>query len=103
MLKISITHSSESDKRNQKVQININGELFHREQANISVFDSGFLLGDGIWVGLRLHQRKWLFFDDHMERLYGSLKAVEINLSLTKEDVLGELEKTRLVLSLIHI
>ena len=96
MLKISITHSSESDKRNQKVQININGELFHREKANISVFDSGFLLGDGIWEGLRLHKRKWLFFDDHMERLYDSLKAVEINLSLTKEDVLGEL-------SLIHI
>ena len=100
MLKISITHSSESDKRNQKVQININGELFHREEANISVFDSGFLLGDGIWEGLRLHKRKWLFFDDHMERLYDSLKAVEINLSLTKEDVLGELEKTRLVNSM---
>ena len=100
MLKISITHSSESDKRNQKVQININGELFHREEANISVFDSGFLLGDGIWEGLRLHQRKWLFFDDHMERLYDSLKAVEINLSLTKEGVLGELEKTRLVNSM---
>ena len=57
-------------------------------------------MGDGIWEGLRLHQRKWLFFDDHMERLYDSLKAVEINLSLTKEDVLGELEKTRLVNSM---
>ena len=46
MLKISITHSSESDKRNQKVQININGELFHREKANISVFDSYVIGGN---------------------------------------------------------
>ncbi|PQM56549.1 MAG: aminotransferase class IV [Rhodobacteraceae bacterium] len=93
---MSITHSSEDDLRNSEVRVNINGELFHREKASISVFDSGFLLGDGIWEGLRLHKGKWLFFDDHMERLYAALKAVEIEISLTKEDVHCQLEKTRL-------
>ncbi|MDG2355767.1 MAG: aminotransferase class IV [Paracoccaceae bacterium] len=97
---MSITHSSEDDHRNSEVKININGELFHREKANISVFDSGFLLGDGIWEGLRLHRGKWLFFDDHMERLYAALKAVEIDMSLTKEDVHCQLEKTRLANSM---
>jgi len=53
-------------------------------------------LGDGIWEGLRLHDKKWLFLDEHMERLYDSLKAVEIEFSLTPSEILGELEKTRL-------
>tara|TARA_B100001996_G_C18669429_1_gene596091 strand:+ start:237 stop:1019 length:783 start_codon:yes stop_codon:yes gene_type:complete len=57
-------------------------------------------LGDGIWEGLRLHKGKWLFFDDHMERLYAALKAVEIEISLTKEDVHRQLEKTRLANSM---
>ena len=53
-------------------------------------------MGDGIWEGLRLHKKKWLFFDEHMERLYDSLKAVEIELPLTPSEILVELEKTRL-------
>ena len=92
---ISITHSSKNDSRNDEILININGNLFPREKASISVFDSGFLLGDGIWEGLRLHNGKWLFFDDHMERLYESLKAVEIDLNFNKEDIFSQLERTR--------
>ena len=100
MVIISITHSAENDHRNSQVKINVNGELSHREEASVSVFDSGFLLGDGIWEGLRLHQKRWLFFDDHMDRLYAALKSVEIDFSLTREDVFAELEKTRLANSM---
>ena len=100
MVTISITHSAENDHRNSQVKINVNGELSHREEASVSVFDSGFLLGDGIWEGLRLHQKRWLFFDDHMDRLYAALKSVEIDFSLTREDVFAELEKTRLANSM---
>ena len=80
--------------------INIDGDLFPKEKAKVSVFDSAFLLGDGIWEGLRLHKEKWLFFNDHMERLYESLKAVEIEPNLNKENIFDELEKTRLANSM---
>ena len=68
--------------------------------ASVSVFDSGFLLGDGIWEGLRLYKKKWVFFDEHMERLYDALKAVEIDFSLTPSELLEELEKTRVANSM---
>ena len=55
--------STKLDKRNEDIKIYINGEFFHRDQAKISVFDSGFLLGDGIWEGIRLVNNSWLFLD----------------------------------------
>ncbi len=61
--------STKLDKRNEEIKIYINGEFFHRDQAKISVFDSGFLLGDGIWEGIRLVNNSWLFLDEHLDRL----------------------------------
>ena len=66
------------DKRNENIKIYINGSFFDRDDAKISVFDSGFLLGDGIWEGLRLHKKRWTFFEEHMERFFEALKLVEI-------------------------
>ena len=67
-----------------------------RDNAKVSVFDSGFLLGDGIWEGLRLNKKKWVFFEDHIKRLFEALKLVEIKFELSKDQILQELEKTRL-------
>ena len=55
------SHSYISNSKNDDIFININGELFHRSEAKISVFDSGFLLGDGVWEGIRLHKSKLMF------------------------------------------
>ena len=64
------THEYEDDPRNQDVLISVNGELFPRKDAKVSVFDSGFLLGDGIWESFRLHEGKLVFIEDHMDRLF---------------------------------
>ncbi|MEE9320614.1 MAG: aminotransferase class IV [Granulosicoccus sp.] len=89
------THAATEDARNQRILIYIDGELVPRDQAKVSVYDSGFLLGDGMWEGMRLHDGQWAFFDDHMQRLFGSCKAVDINIGLDRQGVLDALNKTR--------
>lgn len=90
------THDADDDKRNADILIYINDKLVPKSQAQVSVYDSGFLLGDGMWEGMRLYDGKWAFFDDHMDRLFGSLKAVSIELGMTKTQVLDALTKTRI-------
>ena len=75
------------DKRNEDIQIYINGTFHKRDEAKISVFDSGFLLGDGIWEGIRLYKNKWLFLDDHLDRLIEGCKAIDMNFELSKDDI----------------
>jgi branched-chain amino acid aminotransferase len=79
------THQYEQDPRNETILININGELFPRSEAKISVFDSGFILGDGVWEGLRLHYGKLLFIKQHMRRLYDGAKALDMDIGLSPE------------------
>jgi branched-chain amino acid aminotransferase len=74
------THDYASDPRNDTVQIYIDGELFPRHQARVSVFDSGFVFGDGVWEGIRVHRGVLLFFDEHMARLRASAKAIDLDL-----------------------
>lgn len=69
------THSYTQDPRNDDIFININGELYHRSKAVISVFDSGFILGDGIWEGLRLHKGGIPFLNRHLRRLWEGAMA----------------------------
>ncbi len=88
------THDADDDARNRDILIYINGELVPREQATVSVYDSGFLLGDGMWEGLRLYNRKWAFFDEHMDRFFGSCKAVSLDPGMTREDIRDALEMT---------
>ena len=64
------THDYVKDSRNDNIKIYINGEYYHRSEAKISVFDSGFLLGDGVWEGIRLHNGKLCFIEEHIQRLY---------------------------------
>ena len=81
------THDYIEDERNKNILIYINGELTPREEAKISVFDSGFLLGDGVWEGIRLHNGKLAFGDAHLDRLYEGAKALDINIGMTKKEM----------------
>ena len=83
------------DKRNEDIKIYINGEFFHRDQAKISVFDSGFLLGDGIWEGIRLVNNSWLFLDEHLDRLYEGCKAIDIRLDEDKKFLTNAIIETQ--------
>ena len=88
------THDAEEDVRNRDIQIYINGSLFHRDDAKVSVYDSGFLLGDGMWEGMRLYNGKWAFFDDHMDRFFNSCKAVNLAVGMDKAGILAALTMT---------
>ena len=81
------SHSYISNPQNEDIFININGELFHRNEAKISVFDSGFLLGDGIWEGIRLVKNEWLFIDEHIDRLFEGCLAIDITLDLSRDEI----------------
>jgi len=83
------------DKRNEDIKIYINGSFYKRDEAKISVFDSGFLLGDGIWEGVRLFKNKWLFLDEHLERLIEGCKAIDINFKLSKDDIKNAILETQ--------
>ena len=87
------SHSYISNPKNEDIFININGELFHRKEAKISVFDSGFLLGDGVWEGIRLHQSKLVFIADHLDRLYASAQGVSLDIPYSKQNIIDEINK----------
>ena len=90
------THQSEDDARNDNILIYVNGQLQPRDQARISVYDSGFMLGDGVWEGLRLYNGKWAFLDDHMARLFQAAKAIDLDVGMDRAGVIAALEQTRL-------
>ena len=87
------SHSYILNNKNKEIYININGELFHRNEAKISVFDSGFLLGDGVWEGIRLHHSKLIFINEHLERLFDSAKGISLEIPLSKKEIIMEIEK----------
>jgi branched-chain amino acid aminotransferase len=95
MTKTSHTsHDAETDIRNQDIKIYVNGDIVHRDEAKVSVYDSGFMLGDGMWEGLRLYNGKWAFFDEHMDRFFSSCKAVSLDVGLSKVGILDALNRT---------
>jgi len=88
------THDAEFDARNDDILIWVNGELVHKDDAKVSVYDSGFMLGDGMWEGMRLYDGVWAFFDEHMDRLFNSLKSVSLDPGLTRAEIKALLDKT---------
>jgi branched-chain amino acid aminotransferase len=76
------THEYQDDPRNADILIDINGEYFARDAARVSVFDSGFVLGDGVWEGLRVHNGKIAFLDQHLDRLYEGAKALDMEMEI---------------------
>ena len=91
---MSGAHDFVDDPRNKDVLIYINGRLVPRDEARISVFDSGFLLGDGFWESFRIHNGQLAFFDRHMQRLEENAKALDIDLPFGREEMAKALQET---------
>ncbi|MGQ7829103.1 aminotransferase class IV [Altererythrobacter sp. Z27] len=88
------THDFAPDPRNQSILINVNGTLVPRPEATVSVFDSGFMLGDGVWEGLRVHKGRIAFLNAHLDRLYEGAKAIAMDIGLTREELAERLYAT---------
>ena len=88
------THDADEDARNRDIKIYVNGEIVHRDAAKVSVYDSGFMLGDGMWEGMRLYDGVWAFFDEHMDRFFNSCKAVSLDPGMSKDQMLDALNRT---------
>lgn len=84
-------HDFVYDPRNADVLISVNGELKHRDEATVSVFDSGYLLGDGVWEGLRVKDGGVAFLDEHLKRLYAGAKTIDMDIGLTKDELTARL------------
>lgn len=80
-------HDYVADPRNADILISINGELKHREDAKVSVFDSGYILGDGVWEGLRLKDSGVAFLPEHLRRLYAGAKTIDMDIGLSKDEL----------------
>ncbi|WP_136443362.1 D-amino acid aminotransferase [Pacificoceanicola onchidii] len=89
------THQAAEDARNESVLIWVNGQLKPRAEATVSVFDSGFMLGDGVWEGLRLYDGRWTFLDEHMDRLFEAAKAIDLDIGLTRDEVISAVIETQ--------
>jgi branched-chain amino acid aminotransferase len=88
------THDFAPDPRNETILINVNGNLVPRAQATVSVFDSGFMLGDGVWEGLRVHKGRIAFLEAHLDRLYEGAKAIAMDVGLTRDQLAERLYAT---------
>ena len=82
------------DPRNADLRIYLNGALVPRAEAKVSIFDAGFVLGDGVWEGLRLHKGRLLFLNAHLDRLFEGLKAIALDIGLSREALIDELRRT---------
>jgi len=88
------THDYKIDSRNKDIQIYLNGDFFHRSEAKVSVMDSGYLLGDGVWEGIRLHKEHLVHLDKHLERLYDGAKAIEMEIGISKHEMKTAIKQT---------
>ena len=89
------THQTQDDARNEQILIWVNGTLKPKPEALVSVYDSGFMLGDGIWEGLRLYDGRWSFIDEHLDRLFEAALAIDLDIGLTRAELLDAIEETR--------
>jgi len=80
---------------NQNILIYVNGKFLPRSEAVISVYDSGFLMGDGVWEGIRLIQDKWIFLDEHIARLFEGARAIDLELGLSAEQITNAILETQ--------
>lgn len=88
------THQALADERNATIEIYINGDFFPRDEAKISVFDSGFLVGDGIWEGIRLHHGVFAHLDRHLDRLFAGAAAIALDIGLDRDGIEAALRAT---------
>lgn len=88
------THNALDDPRNEEVLVYINGALLPRQDAKISVFDSGYLVGDGVWEGLRLHRGVLVFLNEHLDRLFQGAATIGMDIGMSREDLTAALVQT---------
>lgn len=89
------THQAEDDARNEDILIYVNGSICPKADAKVSVYDSGFMLGDGVWEGLRLYEGHWAFLNEHIDRLFEAAKAIDLNIGMSRNEVVAAIEATR--------
>lgn len=82
------THQAAEDARNETVKIWLNGRIVPKSEALVSVYDSGFMLGDGVWEGIRLYNGVWAFLEEHMDRLFEAAKAIDLDIRMTRHQVI---------------
>ncbi len=87
------THEYEDDPRNSNVLLSVNGELVRRNDAKVSVFDAGFLLGDGVWESFRLHKGTLVFIEDHLDRLFRGASEISMELSRSRVEIRREIDR----------
>ncbi|MBO6868390.1 MAG: D-amino acid aminotransferase [Thalassococcus sp.] len=91
----TFTHQAEEDIRNNGIQIWLNGQIVHKDDAKVSVYDSGFMLGDGVWEGMRLYDGTWAFLDEHMDRLFEAAKAIDLDIGMDRTALIQALKDTQ--------
>ncbi|MEO0903941.1 MAG: D-amino acid aminotransferase [Pseudomonadota bacterium] len=89
------THQAEDDARNEDILIYVDGRIVPKHEAMVSVYDSGFMLGDGVWEGLRLYDGKWAFMDEHIGRLFAAAKAIDLDIGMDQKQVISALLETQ--------
>ena len=89
------THQAEEDARNDAILIYVDGKIIPKAQAVVSVYDSGFMLGDGVWEGLRLHNNTWAFAEEHLDRLFEAAKAIDLDIGMDRKGVFSALLETQ--------
>ena len=82
------------DPRNAGVRVYVNGALVPRDEARVSVFDAGFVLGDGVWEGMRLHKGRLAFLDAHLDRLFEGARAIDLDIGMTRAEIVAALHQT---------
>jgi branched-chain amino acid aminotransferase len=89
------THQAEDDARNESILIYLDGRIVPKAEARVSVYDSGFMLGDGVWEGIRLYNNRWAFIDEHVDRLFEAALAVDLDIGMTREGVISAVSETQ--------
>ncbi|MFB9149121.1 D-amino acid aminotransferase [Roseovarius ramblicola] len=89
------THAAQEDARNEAIRIWLDGRIVPKEQALVSVYDSGFMLGDGVWEGLRLYNGTWAFADEHLDRLFEAARAIDLDIGMTRTELFQAITDTQ--------
>lgn len=91
-----------ADPRNAGLKVWLNGALVPKDEAKVSIFDAGFVLGDGVWEGLRLYKGALLFLDAHLDRLYAGARDIDLDLGLDRDQMKAALQATLAANSMHH-
>jgi len=87
------THDYEDDSRNKDILVSVNGDIVLRDEAKVSVFDAGFLLGDGVWESFRLHNGTIVFAEDHLDRLFHGAESISLDIGMSRKEILEQVDR----------